>query len=317
MSEEFIFSPDKVTASNISALTEKQTVLEERRICELSELADAVAALSSELMSEGMALLDVLSLLSDSPLPMFGKIHGYAMSENISHLSGYVLSLSALDKAIFSELYKERLGMHLIKISEADFLPSSDLPESFVYVKNSFADEAYDVFSQDFSDPRVRYAQSFKDCLKLVNEGEVGYCLLPIEERGVRLPTVAQLLFNGDFKINSVTPVFGFDGNADMKYALVSKSFSVPRLQSDDDRYLEIRIDEVQALRLSDLLLAVDIYGAAIYRVNTVFFDTEDGRRPYYSVIFKDEGREFSSLLTYLTLFAPAYVPIGIYKNLE
>ena len=33
--------------------------------------------------------------------------------------------------------------------------------------------------------------------------------------------------------------------------------------------------------------------------------------------VFKDEGKDFSPLLVFLTMFTEAYTAIGIYKNLE
>ena len=131
------------------------------------------------------------------------------------------------------------------------------------------------------------------------------------------MPTVAEMLFTDDLKIDAVTPVFGFDGTADMKYALVSKSFALPRVAPDDDRYLEIRIPADGDTSLGELLLAADKYGARLYRVNMHFFVQDGERCPYYSIIFKEDGRDFSGLLTYLTLFVSSYTAIGIYKNLE
>ncbi len=317
MSEEVIFSPSRVNISNISELTEKQTRLEERRLCELAELARMAAELTKELVSSGMNILEVLSLLSDSPYSPAFPIHSDVLTDNRDRISNYIRALNILDKAMFCDLYRERLFELGISVTEDDFLPRSPSGEKFVYVKNVYADEAYDVFSQDFSDPRVRYAESFKDALRLVVEGEVTYSLLPLEERGGRLPTISQLIFSGDLKINSVTPVFGFDGSADMKYALVSKGFTVPSVHADDDRYLEIRVAQEPGVNISELILAAENYGDALYRINTVFFDTEEGRIQYYSLIFKDVGKDFSSLLTFLTLFITAYVPVGIYKNLE
>ena len=186
------------------------------------------------------------------------------------------------------------------------------------YVKNALADEAYDVFSQQLSDPRVKYSSTLNDAVRLVSSGEAEYALLPLEERGgARLASVAELLFREDLKINSVTPVFGFEGLADMKYALVSKHFTIPEILPDDDRYLEIRLRADSSVSASELFSAAESLGAFPYRINTLTFDTEDGAYQYYSVVFRDDGKDFTSLLVYLTLFSGAYTPVGIYKNLE
>ena len=152
----------------------------------------------------------------------------------------------------------------------------------------------------------------------MVSSSECEYCLLPLEERGgSRLSSIAALLFSEDLKINAVIPVFGLDGMADMKYALVAKHFSVPTIENDDDRYLEIRLRADGETQLTELFSVAALFGSQIYRINTISFDTEDGTIPHYSLVFREEGRDFSLMLLYLTLFSGAYLPIGIYKNLE
>ena len=163
-----------------------------------------------------------------------------------------------------------------------------------------------------------RYSKTLAETARAVNLSEYQYALLPLEEKGgARIPATAELIFREDLKINSVTPVFGFEGLADMKYALVSKHFTVPDVKPDDDRYLEIRLRTDSSIPLPELLLASSALGASIYRVNTISFDTQDGQLQHYSVVFKDEGKDFSALLIFLTLFAGNYTAVGIYKNLE
>ena len=143
------------------------------------------------------------------------------------------------------------------------------------------------------------------------------YCLLPIEERGSRISTVAQLIYNAELKIASVTPVLGIDGLADVKYAMISKSFLIPEILPDDDRYLEILIPSSGETPLSELLAVADYYEIGIHRLNTFVIDTDDGQKTYYSVVFRADGKDFVNMLTYLTLYTEEFTPIGIYKNLE
>jgi len=118
-------------------------------------------------------------------------------------------------------------------------------------------------------------------------------------------------------KIVAVTPVFGYDGTADMKYALVSRTCSYPSLAEGDDRYLELRLAADDKSALPELVLALGDFDTEIHRINSVFFDTEEGREEYYSLILKKEGGDFSMILTYLTLFVPTHTVVGLYKNLE
>ena len=310
-----IFSENEITAANISALSEEQSLTYEKRLCEIAALAEDAANTAISLNSEGLGIYEILELISEGITLSYSSERDDALVGNRTRIASYFSAVSAYDRAAFSEMLCERLGGG---ICETDFLLTEDGDESIVYVKNALADEAYDVFSQELSNPTVSYKNTFREAARAVADGSAEYCILPLEERGgSRLSGIAAILFSEDLKINSVTPVFGYDGSADMKYALVSKHFSVPEINDGDDRYLEIRLRADSALALSDLFSASEMLGVSVYRVNTISFTTEDGEIAHYSVVFKNTERDFSSLLTFLTLFSGAYTAVGIYKNLE
>ena len=317
MSVEFSFSPNTATQSNIEHLQREQLLLEERRLCELYELADAMSDTVSELYAMGMNPDEAFSILSESLDGNICRAEREGGLKCEQYILPYVSTLSAYDKIIVSRLLCERLSDKGRALCEADFLLSEPQSETFVYVKNPYADEAYDVFSQDFADPRVSYVKSFKEALSSVSLGRASYALLPIEGGYSRLPTVSEMIFDGDFKIASITPVLGFDGLADMKYAMISTGFLLSRVMSDDDRYLEIRVPTESDTHVSDALLAARAYGIDVYRINTSVYETDEGRKSYFDVIFKCTGKDYSYLLSYLTLFTTEFTAVGMYKNIE
>lgn len=308
-----VFSPSDITAENLAALRARESVCEETRVAELSFLADSAAECVTELISNGMDCDTALSLIADG---LF-LLEADETSTDGEHRLFYE-RMSEFDKASFAGLCLERLAERGITPKETDFLPSVRLPETFTYVKNAYADEAYEVFSSDFSDPRVGYSPSFKHAVKRVLDGEVGYCLLPLEERGgVRLAAVTELLSDNDLKINAVTPVFGFSGEAELRYALVSRTFRVPPPAAGDDRYLEIRFSETDGRMLSGLLCAARRYGASLYRIHTATRRERGEACSFYTVVLRTEEKSFLPLLVYLTLFVPTYTPVGLYTDLE
>ena len=317
MSLEFSFSPNTATQRNIEHLQREQLLLEERRLCELYELTDAMSDAVTELYSMGMSPEEAFSILSESLNGGVCRTERYGITKCEQYILPYVDTLSAYDKIIVSRLLCERLSDKGYALLESDFLLSGTAAETFVYVKNAYADEAYDVFSQDFADPRVSYVQSFKEALSSVALGRASYALLPIEEGYSRLPTVSEMIFNGDFKIASITPVLGFDGLANMKYAMISTGFLISGVMADDDRYLEIRIPTDSDTDVSYALLAARAYGIDVYRINTSVYETDEGRRSYFDVIFKCTGKDYSCLLSYLTLFTSEFTAVGMYKNIE
>ena len=312
-----VYFKNDVTEHNMKALSDTQARIVEQRICELAELAEDAVNAACELIAEGYGVYEILGILSDGVSFEPSDVHKHAMAENVSRIRSYSSSVEYKDRAVLAELLVSRLSKRGVTLSETDFLAEGSGDETFVYVKNRLADEAYDVFSQDFADPHLRYEASLRDAARAVSQGRAEYCLLPLEEHGgARLPSVAALLFAEDLKICSVTPVFGFDGSADMKYALASRHFNVPEVSPDDDRYLEIRIS-AESSDLAELFSVASHLDNTVYRVNTVTFDTEDGEAQYYTVVFRRSGADFCTLLTYLTLFCPSYTAVGIYNNLE
>ncbi len=318
MAEDLIFSPNSATVTNLKGLTERQGDAWELRLLELADLADGAVDFARSLSGVGLSVFEILSAVG-----LGVDFGGYAVSdrslaEHGDRLRGVLHNMSNMDRAAFCGLLADAAAGRGIPFSEESFLPSAHSGERIVYVRNSLSDEAYDIFSQDLSDPRVRYASSLKECVSMLLGGEADYCLLPLEERGgVRLPTVSELLYRNDLKIASVTPVFGFDGNAGMKYALVSLGFTVPERREGDDRYLEIRIDSDTEVPISDILGAASFFGMTAYRINSLSLDNEGESVGCFSVVLRDGGRGFSPFLAYLTLFVSAHTTVGIYKNLE
>ena len=318
MAEDMIFSTDAAVVSNLDRLSREHSAVSEQRLLELYGVALPMAEATLELFDTGLGVYEALSTISEMLTLGEYPLSDYNTQEFKSVVLKSINSLKHTDRAYLTELYVSLIKEKGRMLTEIDFLPTHQMPETFTYVRNSLSDEAYDVFSQDFADPKVRYSASFKECARAVSLGEITYCLLPLEEKGgVRLHSVSDIIFKNDFKINSVIPVFGPDGNADMKYALVSTGFTVPKRARDDDGYLEIRIGADADSSLTEILGAVEYFGMSLYRVNTVTFETEGESENYFSLVIKDMGKSFSGLLAYLTLFIRDFVPVGIYKNLE
>lgn len=307
----------KITEQNLAVLSLAQSLECEKRVLELYELAIESADSALGLLSDGFGVYDMLEALfetDESPL----QKHPEILDINGERVDSYLHSISSMDKAVFSELFVAELKKRGITLTERDFLSGGASGENIVYVKNRLADEAYDVFAENFRDPRVFYAKDFREAAGAVAEGRAEYCLLPLEEKGgARIPSISALLYAKDLKINMVTPVFGFDGTAEMKYALVSAHFLVPEITDDSDRYLELRLADNTSEHLSELFSVASRLGASVYRVNTSVYSSEEGEEPSITVVFEKTGGDFTELLIYLTLFVKAYTAVGIYDNLE
>ena len=316
MSGERIFDISRISEDNLGVLAEEQSKNLEMHICELSFVAEKIARSLSELYRDGMSVSDVMAYLSEEIASSSAHEPDPEVNSQNCFIRRFNSFVKGIDKANLAVLLKEKMSECDVDLDEKDFLPSYNAESSFSYVRNSLSDEAYEVFSEEFEDPRVFYADNFKGAAAAVADGKVGYCILPFEERGMRIPSIANLISRFDLKVCALTPVFGFEGTADMKYALVGKGFVIPEIDDSTDRYLEINVDKNSTASVADLLSALEYLGASVFRVNTISGDSLDEKN-YFSVIIKDEGRSFTEILIYLSIFAESYYPVGIYKNIE
>lgn len=316
MDSELNFSPDEATLKNLAELSGRLSVLSEERMLELHELADTLLdTVFSDLTD--LEPYTLFSLLHDGILTGDLNVHTFALEENFPRIRSVLLSVALSERSVLTDLLIGGIRRRGLMVNEHDFLLCGTPDEIVAYVKNSFSDEAYDVFSEQLDDPRVRYAKSFKDAVRMLSDGEVGYALLPLEERGIRIPTVEELIWRADLKIAAITPVFGQDGEVNLKYALISKTLVTSAVSDLDDRYLEIRLSKGMTDSLLGIMMASVLFELEIYRINTIAFGRDEDKSEMYSIIFRGEGCDFSSMLAYLTLFTDDFSPVGIYKNLE
>ena len=311
MDNDMYFNVNEVSLSNLKDLLFKRISLEESSICEISFIVDSLLRESREIFGDDIDINDIISLID-----VVNEENNYAesISESVAPnlLLGYLSNVGIMEKSAFASLLAEKLSQSGLTVLESDFLDSSPCDESFAYVKNGLSDEAFDVFSQEFSAPRIKYCQTIKEACVAVRDGEAGYCIVPFEEKGVRIPTIAELVRSLDLKIVAITPVFGFEGTADTKYALISGGFKIPDHAESTDRYLEIDFDSPVA----SVVVASEYLGYKVYRISSSVI-RDDGERVTHSAIIKDGGRGFTELLIYLSVSGVDFSPAGIYKNIE
>ena len=304
-----------VNEDNIALLSRTAAPIYEKRSIELFEYAEIAAREAYQLHADGLGIYEIIGTLFEEIVPE-SEIDSHEINREAVRM--YSRLASGADRAQFSRLFTDALRDKGMPLSEVSYLAGGDGDGSCVYVKNRLADEAYDVFSQELFDPRVLYAKDFREATRAVFDGRAQFCLLPLEERaGARIPSISAMLYKEDLKINSVTPVFGPDGAADMKYALVSRHFTVPELASGDDRYLEIRLTKGDADEIAELITAAGYFNTSVYRINTSVYTNEDGAQTYLGIVFSGTGVDFTPLLTYLSIFSPSYTAVGIYSNIE
>lgn len=312
---DFSLNPYSSNKENLKSLSREQSLILERRLLELFELLELIKDNMLSSFGEPADIYEQLAFFSEEYSGAASELHSENLPENREILERYMNALGVNDKCFLCEMLVGH-GTD-VKITEQSYISNENSGEVFTYVKNPISDEAYDVFTEDLSDPRVFYSKSFKDAVQMVEDGSVDFCLLPLEEKGDRIHTVNELILSHDLKINGVTPVFGLDGMADMKYAKVGRHLYLPSKNNGDDRYLEIRLPSDTEISLGQIISAAEVFGNSVYRINTETLRKDGRDKNYYSIVFRDNEVGFAKILTYLTLFTGDYITVGIYKNLE
>lgn len=318
-SDEQPFIPSfSITESNLLRLDERMSRADERRICELSVAAKEAADEAMRLLDGGMRMDEVLALMSGTLALPHAILHDDALEDNVARLRMRSELRRTADEAIFSELFCRALAEADVRLHESALLPTAEKDASVAYVKNLYADEAFDVFSQDRPRMKPVMVRSFSEAVERMRRAEVGYCLFPLEEEGgTRLASVQSLIYRNDLKIVAVTPVFGYDGTAELTYALLATSFDPIIYESTDDLYLEIALSREDDATLNAVLTAAQSFGVTVYRADTVSYTSSDGKRTVCSLVLRDYRHTVFAFLCYLLLFVPDFTPIGLYKNVE
>ena len=317
MSEELFIAPEVNTEKNLAFLTKKTSELAEASLLELRELADTLCERLLSIKDEALGVYEMLQLISDGTVLSSRELHQDALDCNKQTLLSAVSLIEEEHKAAFTLVLLESLLRSGFNVSEHSFLSEVKPSELVTYVKNIFSDEAFDVFSIELTDARVKYAENIKAAVRSLLDSDVGYAILPIEEGGSRIHTIDELIYQNDLRIVAITPVFGQGADTDLKYALVSRALVIENYTDGDDRYIEIRVSKCKTKVLLGILIAAELFSLDVYRMGTVSFGKGDAHEDFYSLILKSEGSDFVGILTYLTLFTDDFTVVGMYKNLE
>ena len=114
---------------NLANISQRESMLSERRICELYDLAELAAEAWQEQASLGLGVYDIMALLTEELSGDEVHVHGAAMPGNVRALEQYERCSVPLDRAVFCEMLLSALSGRGITLSERDFLESEDTPE--------------------------------------------------------------------------------------------------------------------------------------------------------------------------------------------
>ncbi len=185
--------------------------------------------------------------------------------------------------------------------------------DRIAYLKNAFADRAYEQFSRILTGAVVSYCDDFAGVCDEVARGRARYGILPLENSvDGRLKAFHALMQKHDLKIVLLcdVPV----GESVTQFALLGRR--VTTLDCGPYRaasYLEFRISLSRTEALAQILSAASYYGLRLLRSGS----TEREQGAEFDLLFAIESADVSAFLCYLTLEFPRFIPVGLYAKLK
>ncbi|GEM_PF-3892808 len=301
----------KISLENLQKLNDRIRRTEEMKLYDLSLVSESLAQAFFS-YREDFDVLTSFSLLTENHAISRTHSDDDALPENGKLLRQKESFESLMEDVSLASFFMQSLENKKWFLTESDFFWQTVVNRKVSFASDALTEEAYEVFSEEYGEFTPLVFPSVKEAVKALEDGESGYCLLPFEEdEGNRFSHTQEWIEKYDLKIVAVTPVYGYDGAANMKYALLSDTLSVLPYSKEDDRYLELRLPEHDAL--FGLGAIVEYFGFSVLKIGKI---PKSNENRYFAVV-KSEGQSFLPLLVFYSLFSPDVSFVGIYKNLE
>lgn len=313
MEQFHAYSPEDIILSNLRETSERHACLFEQELAHLAELAE-------ELIEGQIDETELLSAIPDFHLPT-------CLPNEQSHLPTNQKALNRLEE-IHSIEQRVLLCDEMRKLlqkdpsrASMDFFLDPEKAESqsqqrIIYQKSSFSDTAFLQFASLYNAPRAMYAHSFQVACENVFNGICEFCILPIENNSEgKLIGFIKLIDQYSLKIAATCDVIGNDGTRATRFALLCKEIQQP-LQKKN-LFLEIAFPNNPKHTVTELLLAAQLCGLSLSRIDSVPSIDANEKNTLYHTVFSIDNATLPTFLLYLTMEIPQYSIVGIYHHIK
>lgn len=262
--------------------------------------------------------LESLSFGGELPLGVPKETAGFLSgfrSKTECFIASYLLSAICRKKAEAGE-----------KIDIGDFLSDGEEPKSskIAYMRNSYSDKAYAIFSEGLKDATVLYPPSFAAVCEEVYYGRAGFCILPFEssEEGA-LSGFRRMISKYELHpVLTCSVITDVSLQSTTRFALLAKSsVRLDARKMFRDRalgeYLRITVGGSRSGVTEEVLMSASLNGLTCVKAESVPLPWDGAR--YSSVLtFSLDGGDPVPFLLYLLLNVPegeldgAYTDVGV-----
>lgn len=186
------------------------------------------------------------------------------------------------------------------------------------FVKNKYADSAFEIFSRSVANAKPNYASSFKESCEDVTDGRCEFCILPIANSlDGRLMSFYSLLDRYELKICEIASVEDEDSSQSVFYARIGRSCKELNEKQATNQTLifEFSVLASNAEFISPLLLAAHCSDAKIISINSTPVEYDSSLQRFFFSFYLKASKALPFRL-YVSLLSQSYTPIGFYKGL-
>ncbi len=207
---------------------------------------------------------------------------------------------------------------HEIRL-EHFFHKESSLPDfQIAYVKNSYSDEAYKIFSSVMPGASVVYPGGFSAVCEEVYNNQAGFCILPYETSDDGALSGFRQLITKYELVQVMSCSVASDTSNEHKitrFALLSKGLCDFKLPKGSQSFLKIIADAPENTLLSSIYCAAELNGLKLVKCESVPLEW-DTERYSFAITFALEDAEPLPFLLYLALEVPQSSPNSIWFDL-
>ena len=255
----------------------------------------------------------------------FEKVPAEVPEETSNFLSGFRSNAECFACAYLLSAFCKKRSEAGKPITFFDFLGSEGRPDSskIAYMRNSYADTAYEIFSSVIKNASVLYPSSFAAACEEVYYGRVGYCILPYEtsEEGV-LSGFRRLISKYELSpVLTCSVVTDPSLQNTTRFVLLAKSAFRVNLELKNTeikfcQYLKISIGGPQAKVFGKVLAAATFNQLSCVKTESVPLPWDDESYSS-SLTFSVGNKDIVPFLLYLKLEVPESEIEGIFADIE
>ncbi|MCL2518481.1 MAG: hypothetical protein FWF15_07970 [Oscillospiraceae bacterium] len=293
----------EIIENNLADISRQQASLRERRLAHICDRAKYL----------GGQFSDKLFFTSDAFREIYNEVNSTIFAEDVPEFNVKATTDLMNETDNFDKIYLCRKLIELYSDLDINLIfGGGEKNDRIAYLRNSYTDTAYEIFSREIEDATVTYCADFNAVCEDVYYSRSGMCILPTENStDGNLMRFRNLIKKYDLKIVMTCAVEAAQESV-TKFALLKKNVEYIKMKKKHPLYFEI---SAVTENLRRLLSAAENYGFKLYKIDSVPISYSESEYSY-DIIFSSDNGELFPFICYLFLELPQFNPMGIYTHL-